>query len=106
MSFNPDPTQQTQEVIFTCKVQNQNYPLFVFNNNCVEQTACQKHLGLILDSRHNFQEHLDNIFKTVNKIVGLMRKFPIILPRSPLINIYKSFIKPHLDYGGILYYHR
>ena len=29
MNFNPDTAQQTQEVIFTCKIQNQNYPILV-----------------------------------------------------------------------------
>ena len=26
-----------------------------------------------------------------------------ILPRSALLTIYKSFIRPHLDYGDIIY---
>ena len=27
----------------------------------------------------------------------------MILPRRSLVTIYKSFIKPHLDYGDIVY---
>ena len=25
------------------------------------------------------------------------------LPRAPLVTVYKSFVRPHLDYGDILY---
>ena len=32
-----------------------------------------------------------------------MKRLSINLPRSALLAIYKSFIRPHLDYGDILY---
>ena len=39
----------------------------------------------------------------VNKIIGLLRKLQNTLPRPSLLTIYKSFIRPHLDYGDIIY---
>ena len=39
----------------------------------------------------------------VNKTIGFLQKLHHILPRSPLHTIYKSFIRPHLDYGDIIY---
>ena len=44
-----------------------------------------------------------NILNKVNKIIGLLHKFHNTLPRLPLLTIYKSFIRPHLDYGDIIY---
>ena len=32
-----------------------------------------------------------------------MRKLNLLLPRSPLLTVYKCFIRPHLDYGDVLY---
>ena len=43
------------------------------------------------------------ILNKVNKTIGLLRKLQNILPRSALLTIYKSFIRPHLDYGDIIY---
>ena len=43
------------------------------------------------------------ILHRVNKTIGLLRKLQNILPRSALLTIYKSFIRPHLDYGDIIY---
>ena len=43
------------------------------------------------------------IINKVNKTIGLLRKLQNILPRSTLLTIYKSFIRPHIDYGDIIY---
>ena len=43
------------------------------------------------------------MFNMINKAISLLRKLQNNLPRAPLITIYKSFIRPHLDYGDILY---
>ena len=67
MSFNPDPSKQAQEVIFSRKIQKSCHPSIYFNKKSVKQVPSQKHLGLILDNRLNFQEHLKNILNKVNK---------------------------------------
>ena len=36
-------------------------------------------------------------------MIGLLRRLSVNLPRNALLTIYKSFIRPHLDYGDILY---
>ena len=58
---------------------------------------------MILDTKSNFQKHLKNILNKVNKTIGLLRKLRNIFPRGPLLTIYKSFIRPHLDYGDVIY---
>ena len=68
-----------------------------FNNNNVSETNSQKQLGAVLDNRLLFEDHLKMILNKVNKTVGLLRKLQSILPRTALIIIYKTFIRPHLD---------
>ena len=58
---------------------------------------------MFLDTKLDFQDHLKRIFSKVNKTIGLLRKLHHILPRSPLLTIYKSFIRPHLDYSDIIH---
>ena len=103
MTFNPDPNKQTQEAIFSRKIKNTSQPLLNFNSNSIKQVQLQKHLGVYLDGRLDFREHFCNIFKMVNRTISLLRKLQNILPRAPLVTIYKSFKRPHLDYGDILY---
>ena len=78
-----------------------NYPPSFFNQNVVPQTSLQKHLGM--SSKLNFMEHLKTIFQKTKKTIGLICKLQALHPIAPLIKIYKSFIRPHLDYGGKIY---
>ena len=103
MSFNPEPSKQAQEVIFSRKLQKINHPSIYFNNNPIEQVSSQKHLGMILDAKLNFQEQIKNLLTKVNKIIGLLRKLQNILPRGSLLTIFKSFVRLHLDYSDVIY---
>ena len=80
MSFNPDPSKQAQEVIFSRKLQKISHPSIYFNSNPIEQVSSKKHLGMILDAKLNFQEHMKNLLIKVNKTIGLLRKLQNILP--------------------------
>ena len=103
MIFNPDLTKQAQEVIFSRKLNKPVHPNLTFNNSQVSQTESQKHLGLILDNKLNFNEHLKGVLDKISKTMGLIRKFQPILPRFSLLTIYKTFVRPHLDYGDMIY---
>ena len=103
MNFNPDPTKQAQEVIFSSKTKKLPHPCLVFNNSKVTQSIYQKHHGIILDSKLTFDNHLNMVTTRINKTIGLLRKLQNLLPRTALITIYKAFLRPHLDYGDILY---
>ena len=69
MSFNPDPSKQAQEVIFSRKLQKISHPSIYFNNIPIEQVSSQKHLGMILDAKLNFQEHIKNLLTKANKTI-------------------------------------
>ena len=68
----------------------------------VAQTNSQKYLGKQHDKKLYFEEHLSKVEWKVNKTIGIIHKLQTVLPRSALLTIYKSFIRPHLDYGDII----
>ena len=103
MSFNPDPSKQAQEVIFSRKIKKPSHPVLIFSNNQVIQTPNEKHLGLFFHEELDFGEHLRYIANKVNKPIGLLRKLQKCLPRRSLVTIYKFFIIPHLDYGDVIF---
>ena len=74
MSFNPDPNKQSQEVLFSCKIQKSPQPSLIFTYNIVTQPLTQKHLGMFLDTKLDFQEHLKRIFSKVRKTIVLLQK--------------------------------
>ena len=103
LSFSPDPNKEGQEVIFSRWLNKPNHPSLNFNNIVVIQSATYKHLVMILDTKLDFQEHLKDKLSKISKTIGLLRKLQKILTRAPLLTIYKSFIRPHLDYGDIIH---
>ena len=102
-SFNPDPSKQAQEVIFSWKINKVYHPPLLFNNSTVQQISSQKHLGIHLDEELTFKHHINEKINKANKGIGIIRKLNNILPRSALLTIYRSFIRPHLDYGDVIY---
>ena len=95
MSFNTDSSKQAQELVFSRKIKKLNYSELIFNIP-VNQASYQKHLGMFLDNKLNFGEHLKYINNKVSKSIGLLRKLQMSLPRRSLVTICKSFIRPHL----------
>ena len=101
--FNSDLSKQAQEVIFSIKIKKLLHPTLLFNNIPLNHSLLQKHLGLTLDIKLNFSEHIKSIIKQISKTMGLLRKFQQILPRSTLLTINKVFIRSWLDYADIIY---
>ena len=101
MIFNPDLSKQAQEVIFSRKTNKISHPTTTFNT--VARTSCQKHLGLYLDEKLNFSQHIKIKISKANKGIGIIKRLSHILPRKSLLTIYKSFIRPHLDYCDVMY---
>ena len=102
--FNPDPTKQAIEVIFSNKKETNHIPFLNFNNSIVTRRLSHKHLGLTLDSRLNFDDHINEKIAIANKGIGIIRKLYRYLPRSSLLNIYRSYVRPNLDYCDIIYH--
>ena len=102
MNFNPDPTKQAQEVIFGRKTKRLHHLPLVFSNANVTQSIYQKHLGIILDSKVTFENYLNMVTTTIKKTIGHLCKLQNLLPRTALM-INKAFVRPHLDFGDILY---
>ena len=85
---------------------NLSHPPIKFNERIITKCNHQKHLGIIVESNLNFNTHIDQKIKKCNKLIGLIRRLSVNLPRIALLTIYKSFIRSHLNYGDILYVKR
>ena len=58
---------------------------------------------MILDKKLSFNHHIKEKISKANKGIGMINRLYDYLPRHTLVNIYKAFIRPHLDYGDIIY---
>ena len=103
MILNPDLTNHVQDVIFGRKTKKLLHPCLSFNDISLKNSLSQKHLGLTLDVKLNFVEHIKNITQKISKTMCLLRRFQPILPRSSLLTIYKTFIRSQLDFADVIY---
>ena len=103
MSFNPDLNKEAQEVVFSSKLSKSSHPKILFNNASVVSASWQKHLGMFLDESLNFSYHIKEKMSKAMKGIGIIKKLSKKLPWYTLITICKSFVRPHLDYGDIIY---
>ena len=102
--FNPDPLKQATEVLFSCKNNAPNHPQIIFNETVVAKASEQKHLGLTLESNLSFKKHLSEKIKKAKKHIGIIKHLSRFLPLKTLDHIYKTLVRPHLDYCDVIYH--
>ena len=104
MEFNPDPTKQATELLFSCKKNKNNHPPLIFNRQVVKNVEYHKHLGLILDTKLSFVNHINAKITTAKKYIGIIRYLSNHLPLKVLSQMYKVFVRSHLDYCDFIYH--
>ena len=58
---------------------------------------------MYFDEKLNDNTQIKQKLRKVYKDIGLLRNLSNKIPRQALVTIYKAFIRPHLDYGNIVY---
>ena len=69
MSFNPDPTKQAEEILFSNKHKSPNHPPIYFHHTEVKRVQHHKHLGLILDSKLAVTKHINEKLALRGKVL-------------------------------------
>ena len=96
--FNPKPSKQAQEVIFSGKSKKVSYLHLVFNNDNFSSSKSQRHLGILLDSKLTFEERYQTTLSKTSEDHDCY-----VSSKSTLIAIYETFVRLYLDYEHILY---
>ena len=104
MSFNPDHNKPAEEIIFSHKRHREYHPPLFFNNIMVKQVNEHKHLGLILDSKLTFANHITEKLTKARKGVGVIKYLSSYVPVKTLDQIYKMYVRPHLDFCDVIYH--
>ena len=78
MSFNPDPSKQAVEVTFSRKMIPVDHPLIFFNDTPVMKVNQHKYLGLILDAKLSFSDHIQAAICKSTMSAKSLGTFPVI----------------------------
>ena len=104
MQFNPDPLKQVVQVIFSVKKVKPNHPPIYLNRKEVVAKTEQKYLGFIRDTQLNFNAHLKEVIGKATRDIGVIKFMSRYVTRDVLDQMYKLYVRPHLDYGDVLYH--
>lgn len=72
--------------------------VIAINDDAIEQVTTFKYLGVVIDNKLTFKDHIEKIIKKVSSNVGLLYRLSPKLTKSARLTIYQSVIKPHLEY--------
>ena len=65
-----------------------------------------KHLGIILDDRLTFRKHILEAITKAKKGLALMKFLSKYVTPFVLDKTYKMYVRPHLDYGDVIYHNQ
>ena len=78
---------------------NVNFSDISVSKNSIIETSVTKFLGIHLDKKLNFVNHITEMSMKVVKSIGLLYKLNRFLPEIILKTLYTSLIHPYLSYG-------
>ena len=70
----------------------------IMDNGILTKTSCLKYLGVIIDQKLNWIEHISYVKNKISKGIGIMYKARRHLDKKSLLNLYYSYIYPYLTY--------
>ena len=64
-----------------------------------------KDLGVTFDPKLNFYHHIYEISHKATKIFGILKRtFLFVNNKKTFLLLYKSLIRPHLEYANVIWY--
>lgn len=73
------------------------------NEVVLEKVKTEKDLGVTFDEKLDFGIHIAEKVKKANQILGLIRRAFIFLDEQSMITLYKSMVRPHLEFSQIVW---
>ena len=98
VTFNANKTKS-----MTISNRKKIHPPLAFNNQVIDNVLNHKHLGIILNDKLNWTEHIKQSLKNVSKSLDVLQKLKNRLDRRTLETIYFSFIRSKIEYGSIVW---
>ena len=81
---------------------NQNQ-IYTMNGKELEQVKEEKDLGILIDDQLKFHKQTAAAVKKANMVLGIVKKSFIHLDSTTLPLLYKSLVRPHLEYGNVIW---
>lgn len=65
----------------------------------IERVEKENDLGILTDNKLNFDQHIGEITRKANRMMGIIRRTFKHLDKDTFLPLYKSMVRSHLEYG-------
>ena len=100
LSINMD---KTYGIVFSNRCPAPGMNVLKFGDDVVNMASDGKFLGIVIDKKLSFKEHITFICAKLSKTIGIFYKIYKYLPEKTLVNLYYSFAYPYLLYCNIIW---
>ena len=69
----------------------------------IKKTTAEKDLGVTIDNRLTFSEHINNTVKKANQVMGMIRRTFKFIDKDIFALLFKSRVRPILEYGNTIW---
>ena len=70
----------------------------------LEQVAAEKDLGVYIDSKLTFRDHITKKVNIANRNLGAIIRSFTYIDKTTFLQLFKSLVRPHLEYGSSIWY--
>ena len=71
------------------------------NDEPLEFNSKAKYLGVTIDNKLTWHQHIENIKNKINKGIGILKKMCQFLQEDTRVSLFNAFVKPYVDYGSL-----
>ena len=94
---------KTNYMVVSNKLLPVNYPDVVFKGTVLEKIGLHKHLGLYINNKFNWNDHIDLTIVKAKRRINCINNIRHLLPRRSLCSLYRSMVLPIIEYGDVIY---
>ena len=69
----------------------------------LDQTTCEKDLGIMIDSELGFDVHISLAVKKANAKLAMIRRTFVYMDKKMLVQLYTALVRPIIEYGNIIW---
>ena len=91
-------SNKCSHIVFSYR-NNSRIPPITFGNGQISQSSSTRFLGILIDEKLQFSNHIQSIASKISKSIGILNKLKLIFPSNILLKLYLTLIHPHLTYA-------
>jgi hypothetical protein len=94
--------QKTQHI--RIKLGSSDFPLYHINGTSISKVDHYRHLGLIIDEKLTFNNHVDKLIIDINRKWSFLKKICPNVDGKVYLTLYRSYILPLIEYCNLAYF--